>query len=244
MARTFQIPLRPAGRLALGLTVWAIYLADRILDTRTAPYPAEPARHRAYRDYPRTAAALLALALAADLAVSLELLRPQVFRNGLLVLAGVTLYLGALHALPGNLRVPKELLVAALFTVGTFLVAITNSPAPWHTLWRPASAYFLMCLANLVAIDFWEWRELRGALPNDANRIIVRLGRCYLCWVPALAITCAWEGMQGGSRWYQAIAASLFATIFLYVVDRRWPLDLRRALVDGVLFMPALFLVC
>jgi len=35
LARTFHIPLRPSGRLALGLTVWAIYLADRVLDART-----------------------------------------------------------------------------------------------------------------------------------------------------------------------------------------------------------------
>lgn len=43
LARTFGIPLRMPARLVLGLTVWAIYLGDRLLDVRG---PATGARLR------------------------------------------------------------------------------------------------------------------------------------------------------------------------------------------------------
>ena len=44
LARCYPTILRPPGRAVLGLTVWAIYLADRLLDTR---HPAvwESVRH-------------------------------------------------------------------------------------------------------------------------------------------------------------------------------------------------------
>ena len=238
LARSFGIPLVPAGSAALGLTVWAIYLADRILDARAPAYPGEPARHRIYRAYPRAAAGLLCAVTLSDAALSFHLLRPQVLDNGLIVLAGVGLYLAALHALPGRVRVPKELLVAALFTTGTFLVAVSNAASPWATLWRPAVTYFLMCMANLVLIEGWEWRELRGARPDDGNRLTMWLARHYSWWT---GVSIVWSA-SASSSWYTAIALSVTALLCLYAMGRRVPLEVRRTLADAMLLTPLWFL--
>ena len=37
LAYRFSLPLRLSGCLALGLTVWSIYLLDRLLDARQPP---------------------------------------------------------------------------------------------------------------------------------------------------------------------------------------------------------------
>uniref|UniRef100_Q01UL7 UbiA prenyltransferase n=1 Tax=Solibacter usitatus (strain Ellin6076) TaxID=234267 RepID=Q01UL7_SOLUE len=239
LARTFAIPIRPAGRLVLGLTVWVIYLADRLLDTRAVPFAGEPARHLFYRRHFRGAIAMLIGALLADFALTLFALRPPVFHNGLLALAGVALYLAALHWKPAALRVPKELAVAVLFTVGVFLVSFTNSAAPLITLWLPALTFFLLCLTNLVAIEHWEWRELRGARPHDTGRLVAWLARWFPIWTFALAASSL--AASPHSPWYRAIALSLVATLCLFASGRRLPLEVRRILVDAALLTPLLF---
>jgi hypothetical protein len=65
LAYRFSLPLRPAWRIVLGLTVWVIYLLDRLLDVRKSlsvnERAREPARHRFYRRHSRFMAALLVL---------------------------------------------------------------------------------------------------------------------------------------------------------------------------------------
>jgi hypothetical protein len=240
LARSFAIPLRPVGRIVLGLTVWVIYLADRLLDTRAAPFPGEPARHLFYRRHFRAATAMLVIALLADLGLTLFGLRPPVFHNGLLAIGGVGLYLAAFHWQPSALRIPKEVAVALLFTVGVFLVAFTNAQAPLGLLWHPALTFFLLCLANLVAIDSWEWRELRGARPNDASRFVMWLARWFPAWTLGLAASTLLA--SANSAWYRAVLLSLIATLCLFASGRRLSLEVRRNLVDAALLTPLFFL--
>jgi hypothetical protein len=139
------------------------------------------------------------------------------------------------------LRIPKELLVAILFTAGTFLVACTNSPSPWRALWHPALAFFLLCLANLVAIDRWESCEIRGT--RSPGRLSAWLARSYPIWRSVLVFSClaACFRPSAHSAWYFAIALSLIATLCLYGLGRRLPLELRRTVVGAVRLSPWYF---
>jgi hypothetical protein len=234
LSHRFDIPLRPAGRLALGLTVWAIYLLDRLLDVRK-PAPAncaggEPARHRFYRRHSNTMAALLMVVLVADAAVALLGLRPAILREGLIPLAGVLLYMLAFHLSRGRVRIPKEIAASILFTAGTFVAAWAALPCV-ELLWA-GLAFFILCLANMIAIEAWERRELDGTARWLANT--------YLIWVPLVVVLCA---VVGRNDWYASIALSAGACALLFWAGRRLSLDARRALVDGVLLTPLLFLV-
>src|SRR5689334_9431948 len=93
LAQRYNIPLRTPGRVALFLTVWAIYIADRLLDVRRPAATAESARHRFYRRHQMFATALLGLLLATVLAITAFRLRPAVIENGLVPLGAVLLYL-------------------------------------------------------------------------------------------------------------------------------------------------------
>ena len=161
--------------------------------------------------------------LEATFAISALWLRPAVIRNGLIPLAAVVLYLAALN-LSGVGQVAKELVVAFVFTTGTFLVAWTN-PVFRVTLLAPAAAFFLLCLANLAAIEKWEWTELRAGAepPHLTTRAIVRTARIR---VPRLAPAEIWRGSDpwlSGDR------------------DQR-RIETRRVLVGAVLLTPLLFL--
>src|SRR5258705_13020409 len=70
LAQRYAVPLRPAARVALFLTVWGIYIADRLLDVRHPAVTAEPARHRFYRRHRTPAIVLLAMLFIADLAIA------------------------------------------------------------------------------------------------------------------------------------------------------------------------------
>jgi hypothetical protein len=242
LAYRFSLPLWPAGRLVLGLTVWAIYLLDRLLDARKPPSPAEPARHRYYRRHSKLMLVLLALVVVADALIAILWLRPAIFRDGLIPLAGVLVYLAIFHIWNQPVKIPKEIAAAILFTAGTFLAAWTVIPT--SKLASPAFAFFLLCLANMVAIEAWEWRELPNRpllAPHPCTRW---LARTYLFWVPIAVILCAIAGAIAGHReWYTSIAVSAGACVLLFWFGRRLPLEARRVLVDGVLLSPLLFLI-
>jgi hypothetical protein len=230
LAYRFSLPLRPAGRLVLGLTVWAVYLLDRLLDARKPSAPSEPARHRFYRCHSKAMAGLLAVVLAADAVIAIRWLRPAVLRGGLIPFAGVLLYLAMIHISAKARKIPKEIAAALLFTAGTFLTAWITLPCP--TLAWAALAFFILCLANMIAIEAWERRELYGPARW--------LARTYLLWVPLAVILCA---VVGRNDFYASIALSAGACALLFRLGKRLSLEARRALVDGVLLSPLIFLL-
>jgi hypothetical protein len=235
LAYRFSLPLPRAGRLVLGLTVWAIYLLDRLLDARKPESLPEPARHRYYRRHSKPMAALFAVVLATDAVIAILWLRPALLRDGLVPLAGVLVYLTAFHVAGKSVKIPKEIAAAILFTAGTFLTAWAALPGS-NLAW-PAIAFFVLCLANIVAIESWEWRELPTDVPHPWTRW---LARTYLWWVPVVVIVCT---LLGRNEWYASIAVSAGACAVLFWLGQRVSLEARRALVDGILLSPILFLV-
>ena len=226
LAECTGTPLRMVARVILFLTVWLIYIADRLLDTRQPAQAPEPERHQFYRVHRRAAYVTAAMILATDAVLILLELLPVVFRTGLLTFAGVSVYFFILHGM--SISFPKEAAVAILFTIGTFLVAFTRTPQPVMNLLPAAVSFCLLCLANLLAIEYGE-----RAMP-------VKSGRWYLVWVLALAIICpiAFPG-----RWSYAIAMSAASLALIHSLGNRVGLAARRVLVDAVLLAPPLLLL-
>jgi hypothetical protein len=220
LARCYPAVLQPAGRAALGLTVWAIYLADRLLDSRR--HERTP-RHEFYRRHYSAGRALLAAVLCADSMVAAFWLRRAVLDRGLLVTAGVIVYLGAFSAGRSGKLISKKTLAGLLFTSGTFLIASTGVVRPERTLGWPAAAFCALCLGNLLMIENWE----RG-------RETVR------GWI--------WMALLGGvclsardSRWFSAVGMSAAGLGALACWGRKVSRDARCVLADAVLLAPLLF---
>jgi hypothetical protein len=231
------LPLRAPGRVVLALTVWLIYVADRLLDVRALAQAPPTARHRFYFDHQPFALGLVAAIATVDAAIIGFNLRPEVFRTGLIPSGCVAGYLVLVHRT--RFRVPKELLVAFLFTAGTFVVASTNARDPIRELWLPGITFFVLCLANLILIERWEAAELRSA-GEPRHWITDTLCRTYPVWLAGLAVACA---IQVNSPWYRSVAMSAAGLLALLAVGERWRLDVRRALSDVVLLTPVFFLL-
>ncbi len=225
LAQISGTPLRPAGRIILFFTVWLIYIADRLLDARHPPPPWEPARHQFYRRHRHAATAWALAILVVDVAWILFELQAPVLRTGLVAFAGVALYFVLLHGT--RLAFPKEIVVAALFTCGTFLVAFTRAPQP-ATLLPAALLFFLLCLANLVAIEYWESGGGLG------------LGRWFLWWVPWIAVAAI---LLFPGPWGWAISWAATGLCLVYALAGRLSEPARRVLVDAVLLAPPLLML-
>src|SRR5580704_2501089 len=127
LSRCYPTLLHATGRGVLGLTVWAIYLADRLLDVRQPASAMESIRHRFYRRHRMFAQCLLAVVVCADALVSALWLRPAVRDNGLFLSAGVIAYLAAFPLTQWGAAAWKKPFAALLFTAGTFLIAWTGA---------------------------------------------------------------------------------------------------------------------
>ena len=66
------------------------------------------------------------------------------------------------------------------------------------------------------------------------------LERSYWIWVPAVVAVCIFEGRD---EWYASIAISAVACAALFLAGGRVSVEARRALADGVLLSPILFLM-
>lgn len=225
--RCYPSALSPAARLALGLTVWAIYLADRLIDTQHPAAENESARHTLYRQYSTTTKALLAIVVCADSLIALLWLRPSVLSSGLLPGAAVIGYLTVFARWRMGQTRYKQFCAAVLFTIGVFLVAWMQFTSPWRTLGWPAAAFFILCFGNLALIERWE----HG--PSNSRG-----------WIAMLLVTLL-AACLGRSQWYQGLAAGAIGLAILDFLNTTFSTttmkeDLRRVLADAVLLVPLL----
>jgi len=227
LARCYPTLLRPTGRGALGLTVWAIYLADRLLDVRHSAFGIESIKHRFYRQHRKFVIALLAIIVCGDALVTMIWLRPTVFDNGLVLSGCVVAYLAA-FAFAGWSGVAKKPLAALLFTSGTFLIAWTGAGHAVSRLLCPAAAFCALCLGNLLMIERWSTQSLPYRR-NTAHELA-----CL-----TLLSACLYYGRS--STWFIAIMISAAALAALARSGRKISGDVRCVLADAVLLTPLLF---
>lgn len=220
LARAGGVTLLASGRTTLFLAVWAVYLADRLLDTRRPQTSDEPARHRFARAHLAGLTALLAVVTGAGL-ISAATLRPSVRADGILLTCAVLLYLAAVHALRLR-RMPKELLVAVLFTAGTALAPWARSQ-PSVPLVLATASLFVLCWLNLVGI---EASESASADPSTV------WGARHLPLVAAAA---------GLLSWHLGIATIAAGLIAWHSALPRLGRDSARVLADVPLLLPAIF---
>ena len=248
-ARSFHVRLSPGITLLLGLVVWLIYVADRFLDTLTAPnLGIETGRHGFYRK--RRWAFLLPFCAVFLLAwwIAWTQLEPQTFRSGLIILLVVGLYFFLVH-LQGpknNAGIPKEMLVGILFGVGTCFPVWEHVLTRRILLLAPFLVFTELCWLNCAAIESSEWIRLRKRQFNSPHPWTVWMGRHMILVASVTALLAAMVAIAGRGYldWMLPAAEGLSAATFVllgYKEEKISP-DKFRVLMDLALFTPVLFL--
>jgi hypothetical protein len=226
------------GRAALALAVWAIYLLDRLLDTRRPPESTEALRHRFVRDHRSAMLVLLAIALTAG-AISIINASAVLVFSGSLLSAAVLLYLFCVHR--GMLPLPKEQAVSILFATGVALapLAAGSHMAAIATAALPLS---FLCLANTAAIEHFEWSRLHHPArpaPHAFTRWIAERYLAFCLVVTAmcgLGVFCTSIDELRLPLAYSA--AAMLALSVLHVARNHLSTEAFRVLADAALLSP------
>ncbi len=237
----------------LALSVWVVYTADHLVDAYRLGGEAHAPRHRfAHRHFTVLALLVTVLAITAVVLV-IALLGRQVLYFGLTGGLVTGLYLLALlaHRGKGRFPVPKEAVVATLYTAGVWGIPLLSAPGgPALSQWLLAAAFFLLALANTLLLSRADHdADLRDGHPSLAvtwgpqwaGRVVRRL-----C-LAAAAIAVA-AGASGPAIPLGAAAAVLLlmalATVLLPFRDPHPAAPLQhRVLAELVFWLPGLLLL-
>ena len=226
------------GRAGLALAVWAIYLLDRLLDTRRPPESTEALRHQFVRDHRSAMLVLLGVALIAGAISVINAPAALVVSGGLLSVA-VLLYLICVHR--GRLPLPKEQAVSILFATG---VALAPLAAGSHMAAIAIAALPLafLCLANTAAIEHFEWSRLHHPARPAPHACTRWIAERYLAFCLVMAAMCGWGAICTSIDELRLplaySAGAMLALSLLHVGRNRLSTDAFRVLADAALLSP------
>ncbi|MCW5910295.1 MAG: hypothetical protein KIT62_04435 [Cyclobacteriaceae bacterium] len=216
-ARLMQAPVRVYGVAALGLTVWIIYTADRLLDVRHLTKPASSERHR-FHQLHAGLLWVLVLITSVTVCVLVIFIRPTVLLGGIMLAPVIALYLLFQKKLP-----VKEFMVALLYTTGVLLPAW---PGSWQPVWQVAGLIGQFFLVALTNIFLFAWFEAEADTRMGQLSIVTRIGKkrvfavimvLLALGVTATAIAMVLNYLAGAiflSMWFVLVALLRFSRYF------------------------------
>ena len=227
--------------LVVGLSAWAFYISDRLMDARRARTPLRLRHHFHWKHR----LVFLPLALAAGLAAVVLVLcnmPPRAEARDSLLAAAAFAYFTGVHSDFRRRLLPKELLVALVFTAACATPALSRASHPAEIL-PMLAIYTALAWLNCHAIETWEnetcehedARTLapRGMRSRIANRAI---GLALLGLLAALI-----SGLFGQPHVALVLTAAALSAGLLGQMDRsrrRFSATALRAGADLALLTP------
>lgn len=244
-----RIRVSPLVSLVLGLVVWLIYAADRLLDgLRPEPLQLQSPRHRFYRTHRKVLLALLLGVLCLTARVCLKL-DPRTLLFGTLMMLAIAGYFAVVHW-AGPLwrwRFPKEAVVAIAFAVGVLFPALIHAHKFAGPMLILLALFVMLCWLNVVLIEYAEWVQLRRCRQETPHGSTLSGGRHLLAIGIFLAIVSLWlmerTGFRADRSVLLAISLSALALAGLGSYWRKLSTNAVRVLADAALLTPAFVLL-
>jgi hypothetical protein len=247
-AHTFQLPVHAGNSVALFLTAWLIYLADRLADAVSlkAGSPRSLRQEFCLKHHEIWISALLLIA-GFDLYVIWRSVAVGTFFAGLVVGIFALIYLALNYprGLVWRSLPAKELAIGVLFTAGT-LVALLPGARFENALFIVCGAAFAsLCSLNCISIARWE-RQLDQAQQkiSVATRhpgFARHAGK--ICAGLALASFAMALQYPSAAPIFGCLGASSFLLALLHRGGNKLSVDARTALADLVLLTPIIPLI-
>jgi hypothetical protein len=244
-ARTFQIPFQVGNAIALFLTAWLIYLADRVADSSTLkPDLPRSLRQNFCLQHRELWIVTIALVAGFDAYVIWRTTALQTFLVGAVVGFIAVVYLVVNHPLGLVWRsLPaKELAVGILFAAGTIVALLPRIPRTGNFA-IAVLVFATLCSLNCVSIAGWE-RELDRAqrkvsLATRHPGIARHSG--IICG--GVAVACFGLAFYSATTCWFFLCAGVSALLLGWLNVARDAEDQRTALADLVLLTPVVLLI-
>lgn len=247
-ARTFHAPVRAGNVVALFLTAWLIYLADRLADAASL----KSGSPRSFRQefclkHREIWISALLLIGGFDLYVIWRTLDAGTFFAGALVgiLALIYLTLNYPRGLIWRSFPAKEVAIGLLFTAGTLVALLPAAPPVTPAFIVAGLAFASLCALNCVSIASWE-RQLDQAqgkisLATRHPGLARQAGKICACLALASFSMALRHGFAAYVFGCVGLSALLLAVLNLLPADLGS--DRRTALADLVLLTPIVPLI-
>lgn len=223
--------------ITLGLTVWIIYTADRLLDIRNLRIPASTDRHKFHQRYQNQLWISIVL-VALIIAVLLFKLPQAVFMGGILLAVMTGLYLllqKKFHA--------KEFVIAILYTMGILLPS-------WelHSSFLSSGNYLLIAqffIVALVNLLLFSWFDYESDKNRGSSSFVTTYGKKLTSRVIWVLNICS-IGITGWMLFHFHTSSTLvfllmtFVLVIISLFPTYFSVNSRyRFLGDAVFFLPA-----
>ncbi len=231
----------------LAMAVWVIHVIERLNDAKMREAAGIPLgeRHVFHRHHARWFLGAVALALAGMLALVLLFLPMSIFSY--LTLGGVLVVGYLLLSRIGNrqtreIEYGKNILAGAAFAYGVTMIAHVFLPAIGkHDLIisREFLTFFVLCVIQLCAIDFWDKSALDADAEEGAGGDLAITLPVLVIAIAALAFAIS-SHQQSVRPFYYAI---LTGAALIHVINRnrrKFSAPQLRALADLAMLAPAL----
>ena len=244
-ARVFGVNLSPVFHLILGLSVWCVYLADRLYDASRAPETGvQTDRLRFTKNHLSVLSALTVAAAIANLFLIFRHVPRPLMITGLVTAGLLGVYY--LIRLNGNVRiasaVPREILCGMVFGIGCVIAPHAFLPTGGGSSFLISVVVLgLVCSANCVLISVWEKEEdIAGndrSMATSRSRIIPHMANA----LTGLTILAAAMALFSPWQIHLAVGVSALALRMLLHFEDRLSQRTLRVLADAVLLSPLLF---
>lgn len=247
-ARTFQVPVQLGNAVALFLTAWLIYLADRLADASSL----QPGSPRSLRQefclrHREIWISALLLVGGFDLYVIWRSIAAGTFFAGSVVGILALIYLAMNHprGLVWRSLPAKEVAIGLLFTAGTLVALLPGLSAVTISFAAAGLAFACICSFNCIGIACWE-REL------DQAQGKVSFATCHpgvdrqvrtICAGLALASLAGAIIDRPVAPIFGCVGASALLLVVLDLLPSTVGEDQRTALADLVLLTPIIPLI-
>lgn len=156
IADYLQVLLHPLFIFALAICVWLIYTADHLSDAHVIPHAAHTMRHRFHQRYFRSITIAFCLVAIAGLLL-LTQLPVTLILWGSMVVGIVGLYYLSIRRFSLQHIIPKEFVIALLYSMGIFLAPVYLHSFPVRvTTVILFIEYTLAALCNLLLFSWYE----------------------------------------------------------------------------------------
>ena len=249
IAATLQVRTPHFAPFAMFLTVWIVYVGDRLLDVSSLhrqplnleglgePHHFHQAHRRAFLLGTAGIAIPLALLISCIPATAVHLY---------LILAGLLFgYFVSIHASRHVIRIPKGLAVGFIFAAAVFIPTVATRPGLQIALAPLGLLFAALCSLNWLFICSWE-RERREISTQGTTDTPKLNGPHYLNQAALLVIIFGGvlPVMDRRTPWQISAACALSAMLLLQTHRNRFafrPMTL-RVMADLALLTPLLFL--
>jgi hypothetical protein len=136
--------------ISLGLTVWIIYTADRLLDIRKLTVEAASERHRFHQRHQKKLIYWLLVVSTIDF-VFIFFLPANIIRYGMLLALAVAIYM----VFRNRIYILKEFLIAVLYTAGVILPAWPSNQMTSEQ-YLSILLFFQIAVINLIVFSWCE----------------------------------------------------------------------------------------